>query len=220
MATCLLACILGTLFLRLGYHQQDLNSRVGLTFAVLAYWAFGSMTALPLTIFERPVFYMQRDQKYYRTSPYLFSTIVAEVPHSSLPLHQLRHINSLTRLIPQIPTMMVEVGAFSTIIYWLTNLNEGSNGERFGFFVYMSFLFYWVPPPSPLSLTVLLLMKLTLLCAQTMRSFTRMVSVWSPSLLYAQSLAPTFVAMLLMFGGFLVPRVLSPARFPLSCSSL
>jgi hypothetical protein len=77
--TCLLACILGTLFLRLGYHQSDINSRVGLTFAVLAYWAFGSLTALPLTIFERPVFNMHRDQKYYRTSPYLFSTIVAEV---------------------------------------------------------------------------------------------------------------------------------------------
>jgi hypothetical protein len=40
-----------------------------------------------------------------------------------------------------------------------------------------------------------------------MRSFTRMVSVWSPSLLYAQSFAPTFIAMLLMFGGYLVPRV-------------
>src|SRR5689334_9605180 len=40
-----------------------------------------------------------------------------------------------------------------------------------------------------------------------MRAFTRMVSVWSPSLLYAQSFAPTFIAMLLMFGGFLVPRV-------------
>ena len=82
--TCLLACILGTLFLRLGYHQSDINSRVGLTFAVLAYWAFGSLTALPLTIFERPVFNMQRDQKYYRTSPYLFSTVVAEVLAFSL----------------------------------------------------------------------------------------------------------------------------------------
>ena len=30
-------------------------------------------------IFERPVFYMQRDQKYYRTFPYLFATIIAEV---------------------------------------------------------------------------------------------------------------------------------------------
>ncbi len=84
LAACALACILGTLFLRLGYHQSDINSRVGLTFAVLAYWAFGSLTALPLTIFERPVFYMQRDQKYYRTSPYLFSTVVAEVPASLL----------------------------------------------------------------------------------------------------------------------------------------
>jgi hypothetical protein len=37
-----------------------------------------------------------------------------------------------------------------------------------------------------------------------------MVSVWSPSLLYAQSFAPTLIAMLLMFGGFLVPRVRSP----------
>ena len=44
-----------------------------------------------------------------------------------------------------------------------------------------------------------------------MRAFTRMVSVWSPSLLYAQSFAPTFVAMLLMFGGYLVPRVRPPA---------
>jgi hypothetical protein len=44
----------------------------------------------------------------------------------------------------KIPTMMVEVGAFSSIIYWLTNLNEGDNGERFGYFVYISFLFYWV----------------------------------------------------------------------------
>ncbi len=43
-----------------------------------------------------------------------------------------------------------------------------------------------------------------------MRAFTRMVSVWSPSLLYAQSFAPTFVAMLLMFGGYLVPRVRPP----------
>ncbi|NEJ83908.1 ABC transporter permease, partial [Rhizobium leguminosarum] len=66
-AACLLSCILGTLFLRLDYNQADISSRVGLTFAVLAYWSFGALTALPLTIFERPVFYMQRDQKYYCT---------------------------------------------------------------------------------------------------------------------------------------------------------
>jgi hypothetical protein len=78
-AACLLSSILGTLFLRLDYNQADIHSRVGLTFAVLAYWSFGALTALPLTIFERPVFYMQRDQKYYCTSPYLFATILAEV---------------------------------------------------------------------------------------------------------------------------------------------
>ncbi len=52
-----------------------------------------------------------------------------------------------------------------------------------------------------------------------MRAFTRMVSVWSPSLLYAQSFAPTFVAMLLMFGGYLVPRV-RPPRFGLDAPQL
>jgi hypothetical protein len=84
-AACLLSSILGTLFLRLDYNQADIHSRVGLTFAVLAYWSFGALTALPLTIFERPVFYMQRDQKYYCTSPYLFATILAEVRWQHTP---------------------------------------------------------------------------------------------------------------------------------------
>ncbi len=79
LAACLMACILGTLYLRLDYNQKDLGSRVGLTFSVLAYWSFGSLTALAQTIFERPVFYMQRAQKYYNSSPYLFATIAAEV---------------------------------------------------------------------------------------------------------------------------------------------
>ncbi len=79
---------------------------------------------------------------------------------------------------------MVEVGAYSSIVYWLTALNDGDAGGRFGYFMYISFLFYW-----------------------TMRSFVRMCAVWSPSLLIAQSFAPTFVALLLLFGGYLVPRV-------------
>jgi hypothetical protein len=43
--------------------------------------------------------------------------------------------------------MTVEVGAFSSIIYWLSNLNEGDSGGRFGYFIFMCFLHYWVRQP-------------------------------------------------------------------------
>ena len=38
----------------------------------------------------------------------------------------------------------VEIGSFASIVYWLSNLNEGDNGGRFGYFIYMLFLVYWV----------------------------------------------------------------------------
>jgi branched-subunit amino acid transport protein len=46
---------------------------------VLAFFTFESLAALPTAIFERPVFYMQRGQKYYHTSPYVLSHLIAEV---------------------------------------------------------------------------------------------------------------------------------------------
>ena len=196
-----------------GIHQSDITPRVGLTFAVLAYWSFGSLTALPLTIFERPVFYMQRDQKYYRTSPYLFSTVVAEVTSSSLVSgHQeANHTNWVRNVVhsdsdddgrsgsllvdPLLAGQLERRRQRRTVrilrlheLPLLLGTLPASVGERV----------------SPLPANV---RSSAIASFQTMRSFTRMVAVWSPSLLYAQSLAPTFVAMLLMFGGFLVPRV-------------
>ncbi len=53
--------------------------------------------------------------------------------------------------------MLVEVGSFSTILYWLSNLNEGDSGTRFGYFVYMCFLLYWVYSGSLICFLVLTL---------------------------------------------------------------
>ncbi len=61
---------------------------MGLTFAVLSYWCFGALTAMPGILFDRPVFYMQRDSKYYRTTPYLISCFVADVSPFRLLLFQ------------------------------------------------------------------------------------------------------------------------------------
>lgn len=59
--------------------QSDATTRLGLLFCVLAFFTFESLAALPTAIFERPVFYMQRGQKYYHTSPYVLSHLIAEV---------------------------------------------------------------------------------------------------------------------------------------------
>jgi hypothetical protein len=42
-------------------------------------FTFKSLAALPTLTFEQPVFYMQRGQKYYHTSPYIVSHLIAEV---------------------------------------------------------------------------------------------------------------------------------------------
>ena len=49
-------------------------------FFILSYYTFGGLASLPPLLTERPVFYMQRDAKYYKTLPYLMASIIAEVP--------------------------------------------------------------------------------------------------------------------------------------------
>lgn len=76
-----LSLVLGTLFLRIGNHQDDARTKLGLVFTIMAYFSFSSLNALPNIIAERAVYYYQRDTRYYSPLPYILSNILAEVNH-------------------------------------------------------------------------------------------------------------------------------------------
>ncbi|ELR10948.1 ABC2 type transporter superfamily protein [Acanthamoeba castellanii str. Neff] len=132
VGTALEAFIVGTLFLLLGHVQSDATTRLGLLFCVLAFFTFESLAALPTAIFERPVFYMQRGQKYYHTSPYVLSHLIAEVP-----------------------MVLIEITFFSAFVYWITGLSDLDAGGRFGYFYFLLILYYLTITPPCLAFLLL-----------------------------------------------------------------
>jgi ABC-type multidrug transport system ATPase subunit len=156
--------LLGTLFLRLGDGQTDARTRLGLMFVVMGYFSFSSTNALPSVLVERDVFYRQRDAKYYKPLPYLIANILADVPMT-----------------------VIEGVLFSCIVYWLCGLNDSEDGGRFGYFLLMCILFYFM-----------------------FRAFSRAVASWSRDLVAAQSTGPSLLALYLLISGFMITRTNIP----------
>jgi len=81
MQSIVLGAIIGTIFLRMGLDQQDVQNRLGSLFLMLTLLAFlpalSVVTSFPS---ERPVYKKEARSGMYRTSAYYFGKLTAEVP--------------------------------------------------------------------------------------------------------------------------------------------
>jgi ABC-type multidrug transport system permease subunit len=108
----------------------------------------------------------------------------------------------------QVPMVLIEITFFSAFVYWITGLSDLDAGGRFGYFYFLLILYYLVPIHHRFFPTCLPSECTHNPPNQTMRSFVRMVCTFCPSLAVAQTITPPCLAFLLLFAGFIIPRVL------------
>lgn len=162
----LIGLIIGTLFWDMPFSQAGTINRVSLLFFCITFTVMGSIASIPQVCEERRIFYHQRAAHFYRTIAYFLSSIVMDIP--------------LT---------VMESFIFSTIVFWMTGMNNKgtlSIGLQTGQFV----LFFSI-------------LLLTSLCA---KQWCRVSAAATPNLSLASSLAPAVLCIWLLFAGFLIPR--------------
>jgi ABC-2 type transporter len=109
--------VFGTVFLRLGHDQVDIGLRQGLVYNLISSMGLTTNRNIAETFADRPVFTIQRKERYYATLPFF-----------------------LSNLITYIPIILADVLFFITPAYWLANLN--SSFDRFVYII----LIGWFSP--------------------------------------------------------------------------
>lgn len=155
-----IGALLGSLFLRMDYDVSGAENRISLLFYCITFTAMGAIASIPQIVEERTLFYHQRALHFYRTFAYFIASIIVDIPLS-----------------------IVETVLFSTLVYWMTNLNPSDYGLHFWLFLIILFI-----------------------TNLTSKQFCRATSASVPSIGLATSIAPAILCIWLVFAGFLLPR--------------
>ncbi|PUZ67481.1 hypothetical protein GQ55_3G438700 [Panicum hallii var. hallii] len=116
---CILGIFAGTLFYKLGgqYNLQHMNSVRALGFVTTMSILLINMPQLPLYMLQRPTFYKHRDQRFFRTSSYVFAHCVTNLPQA-----------------------FIEALLYSVCVYFLAGLTMENNGVVFLDYLVLMFL--------------------------------------------------------------------------------
>ncbi|EFA85848.1 ABC transporter G family protein [Heterostelium album PN500] len=72
--------ILGGLFFQLDHDQKGGNDRFGLLFFAMTFIIFSSFGSIQQFFAQRQIFYVQRSQKFYGTTPYFIANTICDMP--------------------------------------------------------------------------------------------------------------------------------------------
>ncbi|KAI9003965.1 P-loop containing nucleoside triphosphate hydrolase protein [Hyaloraphidium curvatum] len=162
--TVVLVLLVGLVFFRLGYSVQDVQSRAGVLFFTLINGTFLSMMpVLQVFVFQRKILRRERAAGTYRVSAAFFANLTA-----------------------QLPLTLGAMFAFSALVYYMVNLNNGAT-QYFRFILGQC-------------LVALVAMSLGFL-----------VAAGAPSLEVAQIIAPMLAVVFIIFGGSFVNADTIPA---------
>jgi len=184
----IIGLLIGSLFWDMDTTQLGGNNRISLVFFCITFTAMGSIASLPQVSEERRIFYHQRAAHFYRTIAHFIASLVMDIPLSFL-----------------------EGIIFSSLVFWMTGMNDGSWYDQIIQFLMFGF--------------VLLMTNLVA------KQFCRFCAAATPTLGFASALAPAILCIWLVFAGFLIPRttipvywkplnVLSPFRYTLESLSV
>jgi len=165
MRALIIGLLLGTLFWQMDKYQLGANNRISILFFCITFTAMGSVASIPQVVEERTIFYHQRAAHFYRTIAYFLSSVIMDIPLSFL-----------------------ENIIFTTIVFWMTGMN---NTGQSGTYQFMQYFWYFF------------ILFLTNLSA---KQWCRLAAAMTPSLSAASSIAPAILCVWLVFAGFLIPR--------------
>ncbi|EGC30069.1 ABC transporter AbcG5 [Dictyostelium purpureum] len=114
-----LAVLLGTLFVRMDYEQQDARGRVSLLFFSFIFAGMVAIGNIPTTVLERGVFYREVTSGFYHSTAYMISYVLTSYPF----------ILS-TGLLYIIPT------------FWIAGLDSGRHSSKFWYCLYVFIITY------------------------------------------------------------------------------
>eukprot|EP01132_Coremiostelium_polycephalum_P004250 gene4250-5319_t len=75
-------CVVGSLFYNLGYSQADARNRFGLLYYSVVLHIWTTIGTVEEYYQLRPIYYDQRDSKYYRTFPFFITIVITKIPVS------------------------------------------------------------------------------------------------------------------------------------------
>ena len=184
----IIGLLIGTLFWQMPTDQLGGNNRISLVFFCITFTAMGAIASLPQVAEERRIFYHQRAAHFYRTVAHFLASLIMDIPLS-----------------------FIEGIIFSTLVFWMTGMNDGTIGDQFlQFFMFV------------------IVLLISNLCA---KQFCRLCAAATPTLGFASALAPAILCIWLVFAGFLIPRtsipiywkplnIISPFRYTLESLSI
>lgn len=76
----MMAIVMGTLYLRMGYNQSTIQDRISVLFFSVAFLCFMAIAALPAFLIEREIFIRERRNAYYSVLPYAVSHWLVAIP--------------------------------------------------------------------------------------------------------------------------------------------
>ncbi|KAF2070274.1 hypothetical protein CYY_008406 [Polysphondylium violaceum] len=129
----LLAVVLGTLFVRMDYEQQDARNRVSLLFFSFLFAGMVGIGSIPTTVLERGVFYREVSSGFYHSTAYMLTYVIASYPFVLS-----------TGLLYIIPT------------FWIAGLDSGHHSSKFWYCLFVFILAYVMYDSMALCLAVAL----------------------------------------------------------------
>ncbi|GAM26682.1 hypothetical protein SAMD00019534_098570 [Acytostelium subglobosum LB1] len=118
----ILAVLMGTLFIRMGYEQVDVRSRVSLIYFSFLFAGIVAYGSIVTACEDRAIFYKEKVSGFYHTSCYLLAMLLGTLP-----------FQLITTFLLAVP------------LYFISGLNTGETGGNFFFYLLiyvMTFLMY------------------------------------------------------------------------------
>ena len=186
----IIGLLIGSLFWNMSETQLGASNRISLGFFCITFTAMGAVASLPAVVEERRIFYHQRGAHFFRTIASFISSLIMDIPLSFL-----------------------EGIIFTSLVFWMTGMNDTSRSIGF--------------QTSQFVIFVIILLITNLVAKQ----FCRTCAAALPTLGFASAMAPAILCIWLVFAGFLIPRtsiplyykivnVLSPFRYTLESLSI
>eukprot|EP01127_Copromyxa_protea_P023568 TRINITY_DN8860_c0_g1_i1.p1 TRINITY_DN8860_c0_g1~~TRINITY_DN8860_c0_g1_i1.p1 ORF type:complete len:616 (-),score=102.66 TRINITY_DN8860_c0_g1_i1:82-1779(-) len=154
--TLFLALLIGTLYLRMDFVYSTVRDRFGVMYFVAINQAFSGFPYLSKFLEERDIFQRERAAGNYKVLPYF-----------------------LAKTLTEIPGFIIFPFILATIVYWMTNLNNGASN----YFIFIACII-----------------------THTFTSLSLFVTVGSiaPNPVLALILAPIMLVLFFLFGGFFI----------------
>lgn len=112
----ILAFIFGILFWQLGFTQESVQNRNGVTFFAIQFLVFSNMGTVELFLVDRRLCFHERSNGYYRTSSYFLAKVVGDL----------------------IPLRIIPAFLFGTVLYFMVGFQN--NAAKFFFYILALFV--------------------------------------------------------------------------------